>query len=379
MPLIHKISAWFASLGALLVATNAYADFELNMPRGVTPISHDVYDLHMTILYICAAIGVVVFGAMFYAILRHRKSRGVKPATFHENTWIEIIWAVIPMIILIAMAIPATKVLIDMSDADNSAVTIKITGYQWKWKYEYLNEGLSFYSNLSTAQAEIDNTAPKDKWYLLEVDNPVVVPTHTKVRFLITSSDVIHSWWVPALAVKKDAVPGYIHEVWAKIEEPGVYRGQCAELCGANHGFMPIVVVAKTPEDYAKWLKEQTANYKNNKPVRTADPEKPLTKSQLMAEGEEEYGKFCAMCHKPDGTGMPPAFPALKNSPIATGPIKDHINIVLKGKPGTAMQAFADQLNDEQIAAIVTYERNAWGNNTGDLVQAADVQAARTN
>lgn len=374
MRLRHRAFATLSGLLACLFAFPVQAAYDLNMPRGVTPISQDIYDLHMTIFYICVAIGLVVFGVMFYAILRHRKARGVSPAKFHENTWVEIIWAVIPVIILVAMAIPATKVLIDMEDTTDAAVTIKVVGYQWKWQYEYLDDGLSFFSNLSTTLDEIDNKAAKEAWYLLDVDNPLVLPVGKKIRFLITSNDVIHSWWVPALGVKKDAVPGYIHEVWAKIDEPGVYRGQCAELCGANHGFMPVVVIAKPEAEYQAWLAEQ----KQGKALNSVKGDQKLSKGQLMSMGKKEYEKFCSACHRPDGQGMPPAFPALKNSPVATtGSIQDHIKLVLDGKPGTAMQAFGNQLNTTQIAAIVTYERNAWGNDTGDVVQPADVKAAQ--
>ncbi len=361
------------SVGLLLMSPFAYADYALNMPKGVTPISHDIHDLHMIIFYICVGIGVVVFSIMGYALIRHRKSRGVTPATFHESTKLEIAWAIVPFLILIAMAIPATKVLVDMEDSSEAKVNIKIVGYQWRWQYEYLDEGISYFSNLLTPQDQIQNEAPKDKWYLLEVDKPLVVPTNTKIRFLITSNDVIHSWWVPDLGVKKDAVPGFINESWAKIDKPGIYRGQCTELCGVNHGYMPVVVEAKTPEDYKKWLAEQNAGKEKAKAAAT----KTWTKADLMKTGKEGYNKYCAACHKADGTGMPPAFPGLKGSPMVLGPVKAHIDMVLHGKQGTAMQAFGGQLSDSEIAAIVTYERNAWGNDTDDLVQPSDVKQQR--
>ncbi|HVV68505.1 MAG TPA: cytochrome c oxidase subunit II [Gammaproteobacteria bacterium] len=365
--------------------TNAHADYTLNLTPGVTPISQDIYNLHMTIFWICVAIGVVVFSIMFYALIRHRKSLGVKPATFHGNTRIEIFWAVVPFLILVIMAVPATLVLMRMEDSSNADVNIKVTGYQWKWQYEYLDEGISFYSNLSTPLDQIKNKAPKDKWYLLQVDKPLVVPVHKKIRFLVTSNDVIHSWWVPALGIKRDAIPGFIHEAWARIETPGIYRGQCAELCGLNHGFMPIVVDARSEEDYAKWVQAQKSGAAEAQTQAVADNNKTWTQQELMQSGENLYNSQCAACHKPNGLGMPPAFPALVGSKIATGPVKNHIDIVLNGKPGTAMAAFGKQLNDADIAAIITYERNAWGNaeqnkygkHAGGLVQPAEVAAAR--
>ena len=345
----------------------------LNLPQGVTPISREVYDLHMLILWICVAIGVVVFGAIFISILRHRKSLGREPARFHESTAIEIVWTVIPFLILVGMAIPATKTLIAMEDTSSPDLTIKITGYQWKWRYDYLGEGVGFFSNLATPEEQIYGDAPKGEHYLQEVDNPVVIPVGRKVRFVLTANDVIHSWWVPALGGKKDAIPGFINEWWTRVDEPGVYRGECAELCGRGHAYMPIVVVAKPEDEYRQWLAARKAEAAEAK----AAAGKTWTKDELMARGKEVYGKFCAACHQANGEGLPGAFPALKGGKIATGPVKDHIAIVLKGKPGTAMAAFGPQLSDADIAAVVTYERNAWGNDTGDVVQPADVAAAR--
>ena len=267
-----RIPAWLwkvaASVGIVFSSFSALADqpLELNMTTGVTPISRDIYDLHMTIFAIVCVIGVLTFGVLIYSLVKHRKSRGHKPANFHGSTLVEVIWTVIPLLILVAMAIPATLVLMRMSDDSKSELTIKVVGYQWKWKYEYLDQGISYFSNLSTPPDQMANKAPKGKWYLLEVDKPMVVPIHTKIRFLVTSNDVIHSWWVPALGVKRDAIPGFIHEAWAKIDKPGVYRGQCAELCGLNHGFMPIVVVAKTKAGFEKWVASQTKAQSDLKP-----------------------------------------------------------------------------------------------------------------
>lgn len=368
----------------LLFTTSAIAMPQFNMSPGVTPISRDIYFLHMTIFWICVVIGVIVFGVMFYSLLRHRKSLGVKPATFHENTFLEIFWAVIPLLILIAMAFPATKVLFNMEDEADADINIKITGYQWKWRYEYLDEGLNFFSNLATPLEQIQGKAPKNQWYLLEVDKPLVVPIHKKVRFLVTSNDVVHSWWVPAIGVKRDAIPGFIHESWARIDRPGIYRGQCAELCGLNHAFMPIVIDARTEADYQAWVQaEKIAATQPPGSVKQA-PNTPMTRQELMTNGGQVYGRMCSVCHQPNGQGMPPAFPALLGSKIANGPVIDHLHIVLKGKQGTAMQAFEFQLNDKDLASVVTYERNAWGNgqskfgkDAGSIVQPADVAAAR--
>ncbi len=352
------------SLATWLVVSTAFADKlpKFNMTPGVTPISRDIYDLHMTIFAICVVIGILVFGVLIYSLIKFRKSKGAVASKFHDHPVLEIVWAIIPFFILLAAAIPATIVLIRMEDTADASVNIKITGHQWKWQYEYLDEGISFYSNLSTPRDQIDNKRPKNKWYLLEVDKPLVVPIHQKIRFLVTSSDVIHSWWVPAFGVKRDAIPGFIHEAWAKIDKPGTYRGQCAELCGLNHGFMPIVVIAKTQEDYQKWVLSQSKGAAEAAAAAIKAADKKWTLDELMKLGKSTYTAHCAVCHKPTGDGMPPAFPALKGGKITTGPVKAHIEIVLNGKTGTAMQSFKSQLSDADIAAVVTYERNAWGN-----------------
>lgn len=371
-----------STIGALLAPfmVNATADtWQMNMYKGVTPLSHDMYNLHMTAIVVCAVIGIVVFSVMIYALIHHRKSKGHVPASFHDNTRLEIIWTIIPFLILVGLAIPATRILTRLEDSAHADVTIKIVGYQWKWQYQYLDEGISYFSNLSTPYAQIHNQQPKGEWYLLEVDKPLVVPVHKKIRFLVTSNDVIHSWWVPELGVKRDAIPGFMHEAWARIEKPGVYRGQCAELCGINHGFMPIVVKAVSEEAFNQWALEQVKiedkyDASEDKPAA----QKTMTRAELMKLGEEKYNLICAACHKADGTGLPPMFPALKGSSVAVGkPISRHIKMVLDGVPGTAMQPYKAQLTDEEIAAIVTYERNAWENNTDDIVQPADVATVR--
>jgi cytochrome c oxidase subunit 2 len=358
----------------LLSAGNSFAGFgDLNMTPGVTDVSHKVYNLHMLIFEICVVICIGVFAVLIYSIVKHRKSKGAKAASFHESTTVEIIWTTIPFLILVGMAIPATKTLLALEDTRDSDMSIQVTGYQWKWKYDYLDEGISFFSTLSTPRAEIENKEAKDEHYLLEVDNPIVVPINKKIRFLFTSNDVIHSWWVPDLGWKQDAVPGFINDAWTELKEPGTYRGKCAELCGKDHGFMPIVLVAKTEEDYEAWVKQQKASAA----AAAAASTQTLSKDELMAKGEKVYNTICVACHQAGGAGIPGVFPALKGSKIATGPIADHLHIVLHGKPGTAMQAFGEQLNAVDLAAVITYERNAFGNNTGDVIQPSDVAAAK--
>jgi cytochrome c oxidase subunit 2 len=364
-----------AGVGIILLSSagGAAADYVLNMRQGVTPISHEIYDLHMLILWVCVAIAVVVFTAMFISILKHRKSKGAKPAQFHESTTVEIIWTIVPFLILVGMAVPATKALVMMEDTSNSDISIKVTGYQWKWGYDYLDEGVSFISTLATPRDQIENQQDKGENYLLEVDNPVVVPINKKVRLLLTANDVIHAWWVPDLGMKKDAIPGFVNEMWFSVEKEGTYRGQCAELCGKDHGFMPIVVIAKNETDYQQWVTEQ----KSQMDAAAAGADRDWAMGELMERGEKVYASSCAACHQANGAGVPGAFPALKGSAIATGAKAAHVDIVMNGKSGTAMGAFANQLNDIDLAAVITYERNAWGNNTGDLVQPSEIKAAR--
>jgi len=366
-------------LGSIF-SSSVWAEMQLNLTKGVTEISREVYDLHMLVMYICTGIGVVVFGAMFWSMAFHRKSKGVKAASFHESTKVEILWTAIPIVILIAMAIPATKTLIEMENNDDSDVTIQVTGSQWKWHYKYFDQDIEFYSVLSTPrdqyENQLGNLAEKGENYLLEVDRHLVIPVNKKVRFLITSDDVIHAWWVPAFAVKQDANPGFINEAWTKVDEPGIYRGQCAELCGKDHGFMPIVVEVRTEEGYAQWLDEQHELLAKAAEAEKASLNASVSMDELMTLGETTYVAYCAACHQVSGLGLPPAFPALKGSAIATGAVNGHISTVFNGIAGTGMQGYGKQLSLKEIAAVVTYERNAWGNNTGDAVQAADVQSA---
>lgn len=353
-----------------LLPTSVSADWAVNMTEGVTDVSRSVYSLHMQIFWICVAIAVVVFSIMLWSIIYHRKSAGAKAKQFHENTTVELLWTIIPIFILVAMAVPATTTLVEMYDSSESDVDIQITGYQWKWQYQYLSEDLSFFSNLSTPKDEIQNVAEKNINYLLEVDEPMVIPVGKKVRFLLTSNDVIHSWWVPAFAVKKDAIPGFINESWTKVEEAGVYRGQCAELCGKDHGFMPIVVKAVPYNDYLAWVSDKKAKIAEE----AAAAARVWTLAELMERGEKVYQVNCAACHQPNGEGIPPTFPALKGSAIATQDEKAHIDIVLNGKSGSAMQAYAAQLSAVDLAAVITYERNAWGNDTGEVVAPQYIQ-----
>ena len=363
-----------AGLGLVIMAMSGLAQAdELNMPIGVTDISRQVYDLHMLIFWICCIIGAAVFAVMLWSIIQHRHSAGHKPAQFHESTKVEIAWTVIPTLILIGMAIPATGVLKAMYDTGNEAMTIEVRGYQWKWQYKYLDEDYNrtfdFFSNLTTPQAEILGQSAKGEHYLLEVDNPLRIPVNRKVRFLITSEDVIHAWWVPDFGIKRDAVPGMVNDLWAIVEEPGVYRGQCTELCGKDHGFMPVVVEALPEDEYDAWYASQLVAEQ----VRAEALSKTFTAEELMAKGEGIYATFCVTCHQANGQGVPPVFPALAGSDVVTGELKGQIEKLLYGVPGTAMQAFGKQLDAADLAAVVHYTRNSFGNDVGDIVQPRDV------
>ncbi|HAU93214.1 cytochrome c oxidase subunit II [Alteromonas alba] len=373
------MKAWTALVllvaGATAVAAGSGEVSALNLRRGATEISGQVYDLHMLMFSICVGIAVVVFGIMFVSMYLHRKSRGAKPANFHESVKVEIAWTVLPFLILIFMAVPAAKTLLAMEDTTEPDMTVLVTGSQWKWHYKYMDRDVEFYSLLATQREQIDNRYAKGENYLLEVDRPLVIPTGQKVRFLITSDDVIHSWWVPDFAVKKDANPGFINEAWTRVDEPGIYRGQCAELCGKDHGFMPVVVIAKEPAAYEAWVSEQESIRQQAREEEQRLLAMNMSMEELMTEGERVYNATCAACHMPNGEGLPGVFPALKGSPMALNDMQGHIDIVLNGKTGTAMQAFGKMLSLKELAAVITYERNAWGNNTGDMVQAKDVNA----
>ncbi len=369
--LLVLVMGWTTAMVVVAEQTEqAVERWGVNMTQGVTPISRDVYGLHMDIFWWCVGIGVVVFGVMFYTMIVHRKANGAKASNFHESTTLEIVWTVVPFLILVMMAIPATSSLLKIYDTEEADMDVLITGYQWKWKYDYLGEDVSFFSNLSTSRNEIENRAPKNPNYLLEVDEPLVIPVQKKVRFLITANDVIHAWWVPALAVKKDAIPGYVNESWTYVDEPGLYRGQCAELCGKDHGFMPIVVKALPQDEYDQWLSDK----REAAAAMKALTEKTFTFDELYAQGEQVYNTVCVACHQPGGVGVPGTFPAIKGSKIATGSLPEHLNMVVNGSSkNPAMQAYGPQLSEVDIASVITYQRNAFDNNMGDSVQPIDV------
>ena len=370
---MYQKRMWLHSLLLFLFSTNAFAEWQMNMTEGVTAISRSVYALHMQIFWICVGIGVVVFGIMFWSIIHYRKSAGAKAEQFHENTTVELAWTIVPIIILVAMCIPATTTLIEMYDTDESDIDIQITGYQWKWQYQYLGEDLSFFSALQTPREQITNEIEKGENYLLEVDEPLVIPVGKKIRFLLTSNDVIHAWWVPAFAVKRDAIPGFINESWTRVEETGIFRGQCAELCGKDHGFMPIVVKVVEQEEYISWLESKKAKIA----AEVAAATRVWSLDELMQRGETVYQANCAACHQSNGEGISPMFPALKGGFITTKDKAKHIDVVLNGVSGTAMQSFSKQLNDVDLAAVITYERNAWGNNTGEMVAPQSIKSLK--
>jgi cytochrome c oxidase subunit 2 len=365
-----------AALPALALAAGGPNQYNLQPPQ--TTIAEQIFDLHTLIMWIIVGIFVLVFGVMAVAIIKHRKSVGHKAEQFHENTTVEIIWTIVPFIILIGMAYPATKTVIAMKDTSNPDITIKATGYQWKWGYDYLQEGISFYSNLSTPRDQIDGhnnqARNQNAAYLLEVDNPVVVPVNKKIRIVTTANDVIHAWWVPALGIKQDSIPGFVRDTWFKADRVGTYRGQCAELCGKDHGFMPIVVEVVEQAKYDQWV--ATSKQKMAATTVAADPAKQWTMEDLRAHGEKVFASNCVACHQATGMGVPGTFPALVGSKVVMGPKEEQINIVLNGKPGTAMAPFK-HLSDVDIAGVVTYTRNNWTNKTGDMAAPADVKAQR--
>jgi cytochrome c oxidase subunit II len=378
---IPFLSTFFGSVLALAAGTT-HAAYDLNLKAPVTEIATQIYDLHMLIVWVCLAIFVVVFAVMFYSLYKHRKSVGHQAAQFHEHHTLEIIWTIIPALILVVMAVPATKTIFAMKDTSAADMTVKVTGYQWKWEYDYLDKNVKFISNLATTQDQIDNKAEKSENYLLEVDNPMVVPVGKKVRVVLTANDVIHAWWVPEFGVKQDAIPGFIKEVWFKAEKEGTYRGQCAELCGKAHGFMPIVVEVVSEEKYNSWLVAKA----EEAAAGAAGADKEWTKDDLLAKGKTVYEKNCAVCHQASGAGLPPAFPAITGSKIALGAVygadgkylpDSHIDRLLNGKG--VMPAWKALLNDVEIASVITYTRQALGNaaTVDPVIQPAQIKAAR--
>jgi len=368
-------------LALIFIPLSAMAEWALNLRQGVTPISQEIYQMHMVTLWVVTVIGVLVFGVMFWSIFHHRKSKGVKAAKFSHSTTVEIIWTVIPTVIIISLAIPATKLLIKMDDTSESAITIKATGSQWKWKYDYLDgvgEGITMFSSLDDKSKEISQRDsgldPMDhEFYLRDVDEPIVLPINTKIRILTTSQDVIHAWWLPDLGWKRDAIPGFINDNWAVIEKTGTYRGKCTEICGAGHGYMPIVLKAVTMDDYTTWVDEKKLAQAASKNTSNI----VLNMEELMTKGEKVYKAQCLVCHQANGQGLKGAFPSIVGSPVAIEASNRmrHIQQIIYGKG--LMPAFGEQLSDVDIASVVSFTRNAWGNNTGDIVQAKEVSEAR--
>lgn len=373
--MINKWCSLIAGVLFTLATSTLYAagKWPYDIPAPATEIGRQIYNLHVLVMYVVYGIFVLVFGAMIYTLIKHRKSRGHEAHQFHEKTSVEILWTIIPFFILIGMAYPATKTVLEMKDTSDPDMTVKITGYQWKWEYDYMQDGVRYFSTLSTPIDQIQNRAPKGEHYLLEVDNPMVIPTGKKVRLLITANDVIHAWWVPEFGVKQDAIPGFIKDAWVKVDKPGVYRGQCAELCGKDHAYMPIVVEALEPAAYEAWVAAQKTKFA----AAAEDSNKTFTLEELKARGEKVYAANCAACHGATGGGVPGVFPPMTGSKLVTGSKAAHIDIVFHGKPGTAMAAFGKQLSDADLAAVVTFERNALGNSVGDIVQPSEIKALR--
>ena len=366
-------SAFAALLMLSLYPSKVFSDWDaLNMREGVTQVSRDVFELHMLIFYICVAIGAVVFSVMFYSLFRYTKKRNPNPSTFHESTKLEVAWTIVPFLILIAMAVPASKTLTEIYDDEEGEINIQVVGYQWKWEYKYLEDDINFFSNLSTDQDEIYNLVPKGENYLLEVDEPLIIPVDTRVRFLITANDVIHSWWVPDFAIKQDAIPGFINTAWTRAEETGIYRGNCTELCGKNHGFMPVVVKVVEKDEYNDWVLS-----KKEEAIKLAElTEKEWSLAELTQRGEGVYQKNCVACHQMNGEGLPPIFPALAGSDIVMFDKDRNVEILMEGVQGAAMQSFANQLSEVDMAAVITYTRQAWGNaenGDGEYVVPSDI------
>ena len=373
-----RVTAGAAAFAAGLAPGLAQAAKEYNLQPPVTPVATQIFDLHTYIMAICAVIFVGVFSVMFYSIFAHRKSKGHQAAQFHENTLVEIVWTVIPFLILLLMAVPATRTVLAMKDSSAPDLTVKVTGSQWKWNYSYLDEGFDFYSNLKTPEAQIEGREPMDEHYLLEVDQPLVLPVGKKVRLLVTSSDVIHAWYLPSAGVQQDAIPGFVRDDWLKFDQTGTFRGQCAKICGKEHGFMPIVVEVKSADDYAQWV----AEHKKAAAAAADDPNKTWGLQELVARGQKVFSANCAACHQANGKGVPGAFPALDGSKVVNGPkdvqIRTVLNGVVKNGQPTAMVAWKGTLSDTDIASVITYTRNSWGNHTGEAVQPAEVKADRS-
>jgi cytochrome c oxidase subunit II len=373
---IAKTFKWVLSGLVLLISVPALATTwrdTVNMPRGVSTYSESIYNLHMLALGVCVVIGIIVFTALAYTAIAHRRSRHQVPASFHENTRLEIVWTIIPMAILIGLAYPATVTMIELYDTGGAEMEIEVRGYQWRWQYKYLdadrNEALEFFSTLSTSRDEIEGRREKGPHYLLEVDNPLVIPVNRKIRLLLTANDVIHAWWVPDFGLKRDAIPGILNDVWVEVTQPGIYRGMCAEFCGRDHAYMPIVVHALPEDEFDAWYADQQALFAE----RLAMIEQTFEPTELMTMGGDVYRRFCASCHGVQGGGVPPVFPALAGSPVSLGEREELVRVIYEGVAGTAMQAFGGQLNAAELAAVTHYVRHSWGNNVGDVTQPADI------
>lgn len=388
-PCPTRTASFVAALGLGVASTSALADYRWNFPDPATPLARDTLHMHNQFMLIITALFVVVFAIMIYSMIKHRKSQGAEPAKFSGPTgklqwfWVLVPFAMLLFIDFILMGIPAFHAVIDMEDTQTKAdMVLKVTGMQWKWQYEYPDSGIKYISTLTTPREQIANQAEKGEHYLLEVDNPVVLPVGKKVRVLITSTDVIHTWWVPQFGVKRDAIPGFLRETWIKLDKPGIYRGQCAELCGKDHGFMPVVVQGVTEPEYAEWVQKKKAEIA----AAANSSDRTWTKDELIAKGADVYAKTCAACHQPNGQGLPPAFPPLAGSKVVNTPLlgpdgklvpDTHVYRVMNGKPGTAMQAFKNTLSDVELAAVITFERNSFGNAQGDMIQPAQIKALR--
>jgi cytochrome c oxidase subunit 2 len=370
-----KLLSALAGLVALAASGAAHA-IAWYFQSPASAMAREIDWLHQVLMWIILVIFIGVFGFMFYACYAHRKSKGHQAAQFHENTTVEILWTVIPALILIVIAWPVTKVVIAQKDTSAADLTIKVTGYQWKWGYDYLKgegEGISFVSTLATPREQIEGKAPKGENYLLEVDNEVVVPVGKKVRILTTAADVVHAWWVPAFGAKQDAIPGFIRDTWFRADQEGTFRSQCVELCGKEHAFMPIVVRVVSAPEYSKWVNAQ----KKSTAAAADDSSKAWDLKELVSRGEKVYAANCVACHEASGKGMPAMkAPALAGNKVVTGPEAPPIDTVLNGRPNTLMQPFKDQLSDAEIAAVISYARNSWGNKASD-VQPAEVKARR--
>ena len=363
---IKKVLTRLIFVTPFLIPSAAFSESsDYNMSVGVTEVSKSIFELHMVIFWICVAIGVIVFSIMFWSLWKYRKSKGAVAADFDDNFWLEIGWTVAATLVLVWMAVPSTQVMVEAYDDAEGEINILITGHQWKWHYEYLEDEVGFFSNLSTSQEQIDGEVPKGEFYLREVDEPLVIPTNTRVRFLITGNDVIHSWWVPDFAVKQDAIPGFINTAWTNVPEPGIYRGACTELCGIKHAFMPVVVRVVERDEYDDFIAQK---------VTLAEAERLLTsknwtKEELMERGEQFYNTNCAACHQANGAGIPPVFPALVGSQVVMSDSAKQIEILMEGVQGSAMAAFGDSYSEIDIASVITYTRQAWSNgDNGDGV-----------